>query len=327
MIPTKTRAALATALTLVLGAAGQPLSAAFTYTTIDHPLAGPGGTVPQDVEGSLIVGTFLDAAAVSHGFIYDGRTWTTLDAPAAAAPRGTGAYGVSNGTVSGTFVDASGQTFGFLYDGTSWTALEHPSIGVGRVDTVARGISDGTVVGYAIESLAARGFVYRGGAFREVIVPGSIGTFPQDVDGDRIVGTFDDPLTRGFLLDGNALQVIDHPLGLPLGTFLTGVDGANIVGNYLSATDGRSHGFLFDGTNYIPIDVPGATDTAATGIDGTRIVGTYLDAAGATHGFVATIPEPSWAAGALVALALAPLVRRRRRNAAGPRAGAAAAGG
>ena len=313
---TKVRCALGItfAVAILLGPGATPASAAFVFTTIDAPLAGAGGTTPNDVEGNRIVGSFLDAAGVRHGFLYDGSTWTTLDHPNAAVPRGTEAYGISGGTICGTFVDSTGQTFGFLYDGANWTTLQRAPLAGGPADTFARGISDGTVVGYSIESLAARGFAYRAGTFTDVMIPGSIGTFPQDVDGGRIVGTFDDALgTHGFLLDGVAIQTLDHPLGL-LGTFVNGVDGTRVVGNYLDLLDGSSHGFLVEGSNYTPIDVPGATDTAATGVYGNRVVGTYVDAAGLTHGFVTTIPEPAGIVTFLFVLGPAALrVRPRRR--------------
>ena len=84
-------------------------------------------------------------------------------------------------------------------------------------------------------------------------------------------------------------------------------------GSTISILDGSSHGFVFDGTSYVPVDVPGSNDTAATGIDGGRIVGTYVDAAGLTHGFV-TIPEPS--CGLTVLFAAGALIRRPRRTSA-----------
>src|SRR5213075_2207170 len=61
---------------------------AVIYTTIDHPQAGPGGTTPYSIDGGRIVGSYLDASGATHGFLYDGTTWTTLDDPLAAAPRG-----------------------------------------------------------------------------------------------------------------------------------------------------------------------------------------------------------------------------------------------
>jgi len=60
-----------------------------------------------------------------------------------------------------------------------------------------------------------------------------------------------------------------------------------IVGTYKDA-GGHVHGFLYNGGSFQPIDVPGATDTAALGInDAGIIVGTYKDSSGAIHGFAA----------------------------------------
>jgi hypothetical protein len=286
---------------------------AVIYTTIDHPQAGPGGTTPYSIDGGRIVGSYLDASGATHGFLYNGTTWTTLDDPLAAAPRGTVAYGVSGPTLCGTYVSSTGQTLGFLYDGTNWTTLEHPPVGPGRVDTFARGISGGTVVGYYIQSLAAHGFTYRDGIFTDFDIPGTFGTFPHDVDGTRIIGTVDDALgTHGFFIDQGVPVIFDHPLGVLLGTFGNGVDGPNIVGDFLSLTDGASHGFIFGTSGYTTLDVPGATDTTANGIDGDQIVGSYVDAAGMTHGFIAVVPEPAGAA-AVTAL-LGATMRRRRRT-------------
>lgn len=298
------------AIVLSLALTAARASAALSYTTIEHPLARAGGTVPYDVDAGRIAGTYLDAAGVSHAFTYDGATWTTADHPNAAAPRGTSAYGIADGLICGAFVDASGRTHGFIYDGVNWVTLDRPPTGIGPVDTVARGASDdGTVVGYSIESLVARGFVSSGGTFTDLIVPGSVGTFPDDIDGGRIVGTFDDLVgSHGFILQGAALTPVDHPLGTVFGTFLTGVEGANVVGNYLDPLDGSAHAFLFDGRNFTDLDIPGATDTTVHGIGGVQVVGVYVDGAGISHGFVGTIPEPSHAA-----LFLASLVAMRRR--------------
>ena len=297
---------------LLLTCAALPAGAQITYTSIAHPLAGPGGTTAYDVDGSRVVGTYLDAAGASHAFLYDNGAFTTLDHPDAALPRGTSAYGISGNLISGAFVNSSGQTFGFLYDGSDWTTLAHPPGGGARTDTFARGVSGDTVVGYYIESAATRGFVYENGAFRDLVVPGATGTFPDDIDGERIVGTFDNVAgTHAFIADDSLFQTLDHPLGTILGTFGTGVDGANVAGYYLSLPDGSARGFLFDGSGFTAIDYPGATDTTVHGIDDGRIVGSYVDAAGVTRGFIAVVPEPATLA--LLAPCFLLTLRRPRR--------------
>ena len=296
-------------------ACAPPAGAAFVFTTLDHPLAGRGGTTANDVSGSRIVGSYLDAANVRHGFVYDGVNWTTLDHPGAGPS--TNATGVWNGLICGTYVTPSGRTLGFLYDGSNWATIERPPLGPGPADTFVRGISGDTLVGYSIESFVARGFLYRAGEFSDVLVAGAAGTFPDDLDSGRIVGTYEDLLgSHGFIADGDVARTIDHPLGMPLGTALTGVDGDRVVGNYLALPDGASHGFLYDGRTFEPIDVPGAADTTVNGIDGDRIVGSYRDAAGDTYGFVAVVPEPTAAAALLVFLGWWGSRQPRRRAAA-----------
>jgi hypothetical protein len=286
-----------------------PASAAVTYTTLDHPLAGRGGTIPYDLDGGTIVGTYFDAAGASHAFTYDGSTWTVLDHPLAAPPRGTTAFGISDGRIAGTFVNGAGQTFGYVYDGVTFTTLEQRSSTGGHADTFARGISGDTVVGHYIDALVARGFRYASGTFNDITVPGAIGVFPDDIDAGRIVGTIDDQLgTHAFVADGGTVTLIDHPLGEFLGTFGSGIDGASVIGNYLSLPTGASRGFLYENGAFTAINFPGATDTSANGIDGARIVGSYVDATGATHGFLAVVPEPS---ALFVALLVGTLLARR----------------
>ena len=86
------------------------------------------------------------------------------------------------------------------------------------------------------------------------------------------------------------------------------IRGGNIVGTYRDANfDER--GFLFDGTTYTTLDVPGASNPYARGIDGNNIAGYYIDDSGVYRSFVAAIPEPA----TLSLLALGMLLAWRRR--------------
>jgi len=66
--------------------------AAFTYTTLDDPSAGPGQTFVYGISGSTLVGTYADSGiprAGDHGFSETGGVYITLDNPSAVrkAPR------------------------------------------------------------------------------------------------------------------------------------------------------------------------------------------------------------------------------------------------
>ena len=79
---------------------------------------------------------------------------------------------------------------------------------------------------------------------------------------------------------------IDGPSATRTNAF--GINTAGqIVGTFIDATTGATHGFLKDGDTFTAIDVPGASSTAARGINSAgQIVGTFVDAAGVTHGFL-----------------------------------------
>jgi len=76
------------------------------------------------------------------------------------------------------------------------------------------------------------------------------------------------------------------------------------------------HGFIYDGTTYTTLDVPGAISTYAWGIDGGNIVGVYSDDSG-THGFLAAavpLPAAAWMAAPLLAvIGVIGKMRRLRR--------------
>ena len=66
---------------------------------------------------------------------------------------------------------------------------------------------------------------------------------------------------------------LDHPSALS--TTLFGIDGANMVGNYLDSSG--THGTLYDGSTWTTLDHPSATSTYLHGIDGANMVGNYAD--------------------------------------------------
>jgi len=88
-------------------------------------------------------------------------------------------------------------------------------------------------------------------------------------------------VNRAFAEDGS--WIIDGPWTIfnPPVMTVQGIDGDNIVGEYHGPM-GFPRGFLFDGTTWTILNMPGATGTSAYGIDGGNIVGQY----DGTHGFL-----------------------------------------
>jgi probable HAF family extracellular repeat protein len=95
-----------------------------------------------------------------------------------------------------------------------------------------------------------------------------------------------EPLEARCLPSGYNFITLDVP-GSTFST-ATGINNVGqIVGQYFSEADGRTHGFLLSGGSYTTLDVPGSTGTVASGInDSGQIVGDYVDAGGRGHGFL-----------------------------------------
>jgi hypothetical protein len=140
-------------------------------------------------------------------------------------------------------------------------------------------------------------------------------TFANGISGGNIVGSYYDAsgLGHGFLFNGSTYTTLDDPLRAADGfTNPLGISGGNIVGLYFDASYGI-RGFLYNGSTYTTLDDP----LIPNAIDGNTIVGYYDDESG-SHGFVATVPEPSGItsllAPAIVGLVVCARLRRRRRS-------------
>lgn len=132
--------------------------------------------------------------------------------------------------------------------GYTFTSFDDPDGFPGT--THLTGIYGNTLVGtYALVANGYRSFIYSNGAFTTLRVPSSTST----------------PTAA---------------------TFATGIWGNTVVGYYEpDSGTGSAHGFMYDGTSYATLDVPGAADTVITGISGNKVVGNYTDGNG-NHGFV-----------------------------------------
>lgn len=100
-------------------------------------------------------------------------------------------------------------------------------------------------------------------------------------------------LTCGVTLLSVAAQAqytaIYDPLSLPdYGTYVTGVSGNNVVGWY-TGSDGNGNngtfGFLYNGSTYTPLSMPGYGNAFALGVGGNKVVGYYYDNGGEEQGF------------------------------------------
>ena len=268
-------------------------------------------------------------------------TWTLpLDYPGAHS---TMIYGVSGSNFVGTYTDASGANHGFLYNDNAWTTFDAPP---DFTFMQVRGIDGSNIVGGYGERLGgAHGFIYDGSNWVTFDLPGATSTSITGIDESNIIGLAD---KQNFVynLSTHDKTIIEKPGAAS--TYVHGIDGSNIVGYYTETVPNDPfsfiiHGFIYDGANWITLDMPGATQTRIWDIDGSNIVGwgflynmttdtwTALDVPGArttyaqaidgdnivgyyiddtfhTHGFLYTIPEPA----TLLLLGLGAVILRRK---------------
>jgi len=270
---------------LLFGAAAPTM--AITYTTIDYP--GSFETDAFGISGKNIVGAYYtDSVHPSHGFLFDGTTWTTLDEPLAASGA-TFPSGVSGKIVYGSYMTdlTYSSSHGFLYDGTTWKTLDFPGGSASQI----YGLSGANTVG-SYQDLTGRshGYVYNGTTWTTLDPPGSTSTLLAGIDGNNIIGYYLDAsnVYHNFIYDGASFTSLTlSPLG-----YVHGISGGKIVGEDDSGSN--IYGFLYDGATYTLLSDPmGVNGTFAFGIDGNHIVGVYTDASNANHSFLATVPEPS----------------------------------
>jgi hypothetical protein len=216
------------------------------YTTLDEPSA-TAGTFADAISGSTIVGFYQDLAG-THGFIYDGSSYASLDVPF-GTPGSTTAFGISGSIVVGNFGDSTG-THGFLYNGSTFSTLDDPMAAPGK--TFAAGISGNNVVGYYEDASSSfHGFVYdrTTSQFKTLDDPSATqGTYLQGISGSEIVGHFVDSSGQdhGFIYDGSTYTTLDFPGTTVLNTDAYGISGTNIVGSYVtSGPPVTKHGFIY----------------------------------------------------------------------------------
>ena len=246
-------------------------------------------------ENGQIVGFYVDAGGVTHGFRNSGGVFSTIDDPLGTA---TFAFGINDpGQIVGYYLDASQLAHGFLDSKGSFTTLDDP---LAMRGTLAQGIAEnGRIVGYYADGSGLdHGFLLDKGTYTTIDDPlARAGTFAEGInDPGTIVGYYVDAAghTHGFSDSKGTFTTIDDPLGSG-GTFALGInEPGQIVGYYIDG-NGLRHGFIDSKGSFTTIDDPlGTKGTVAQSInDEGQIVGYYIDANGIQHGFRAAILPPA----------------------------------
>ena len=260
------------------------------------------GTNPYGINDyGLVTGVYFDDAGITHGMLYLGGRFQTIDYPEQGS-QGTNLYYANQyGLVAGNYYDAAGLSHSVVYDTNrrKWKELpDYPGAqynAAGGVDAYGRVSGDYSVEPSGNNYLVA--WVYDG-RYHTFTAPGSdqmrLGTVTYGMSSDgTVVGFYLDSNTvyHGFTRAiGEQAKAFDVPGATS--TFVLGInDRGALAGNYVIG--GQEHGYVYQPghdcrsgsvTNF---DYPGAISTTVAGVnDWGDIVGTYTNQNNDTHGFI-----------------------------------------
>lgn len=163
-----------------------------TVLRVPLPSGLPAQTEVTDLnDARQVVGDYLDAAGIYHGFVYDAQTgeYTTIDAPFATDVLAV--TGINNQShLTGIYFTGEPIFTGFLQVGDVFTPLAVPGA-VGGTEALDVNDSD-VVVGIAIlttsGSEGVRGFVYQDGTYTVLQVPGAVYTELTTITNQGVLG-------------------------------------------------------------------------------------------------------------------------------------------
>jgi uncharacterized membrane protein len=205
------------------------------------PTGGYSGNINGISSTGMMVGTYFDGKnGGHHGFIWDGKTFTTLEYPGSFA---TDAGGINKaGVVVGDYYDSTNVEHGFMYSKGTYTSIDVP----GARSTAAAGInSDGDIVGTANFSSATNGFLLSKKVYTTIDFPMSQATYAAGInDAGEVAGSFQDSVTtHGFTYANGTYTQIDVGGGATATAILHIENNKNVVGYAIDAA-GESHGII-----------------------------------------------------------------------------------
>jgi hypothetical protein len=228
----------------------------YQFTTIDLSSLGaqtqPGDSFPSGINDmGLVAGLYYDAGGHYDGFLWQNGTVSTLDAPGFVDTLLGNAN--NRGVVIGNYDNSTVASHAALYSINTQTWTQLPDI-PGKPINAGNAINNqGVALGMAYEgdsnnSTNGVGWTWNGSVY-------SFFTIPQQ--------------TNGYL-----------------GIFPLGINDSGQVTGYYADSQGKTHGFIKDGSTITSFDVPGAENTYADTINNKgEVVGNYT-VGNVSHGFL-----------------------------------------
>src|SRR5262245_34307790 len=190
-----------------------------------------------------IVGWYNDAAGITHGYLFDKGTVTTLDPPGSTL---TNAWSVNNaGIIVGTFVDTSGVFRGFILRNGQYKIYDAPN---GALMTEITAINNHNQIGgiYFDSGSVQHGFTLVGQTFTDVSFPrqGVVVTAVDRINdsGDLVGlwGTNTGGPFQGYLRVGTQYTAVNFPGSTE--TRCRGINNAGVITGRYTGSDGNIHG-------------------------------------------------------------------------------------
>jgi probable HAF family extracellular repeat protein len=192
-----------------------------------------------------IVGIYLDASGVQHGFLDNAGVVTNIDDPAALPQQTTPLDLNDGGEIVGEYEDSALVIHGFwTTDGVTFNNVDFPA----ATSTLVSGVNTaGDIAGqWTDASMVDHGFLLHGGVYTSLDFPLAKGTTAFGInDSGEIAGYFSDAsgVFHGFIYSGGSFTQID--VAGAAQTQLTRIkNNGRITGVYVDAKmpSGETHG-------------------------------------------------------------------------------------
>ena len=197
-----------------------------------------------------IVGLYVDASGIYHGWQLTGATFSTINVPFQGAVDTVPNAINDSGEIVGNWDGGNTTGAGFTLINGTYTSILYPGTSFTDVWTVN---SKGDLGGdYYDANNVLHGMTDIAGVFSTLDPPGSIYTFIQGLDDhDNAVGWFctttecehyGNPGEQGFLYSGGNFTIFNYPGAVA--TYLLGINNAGVLLGIYTDAAGNDHGFL-----------------------------------------------------------------------------------